>query len=483
MDNLDRKTAMSRNTLHAALLRFFDWRHLVAFGAACCLGLSLLFYLYVAVARALTAYVLFPLSLLLFGVMLWHGRLFRFTDIKLLLAAFVWMNISCLMNFNRVGMSECIPFYANACAIALLCYPLAYALDEKRRIRSLDWLAGVWIVPVACSSVVGIVLALTQKLLFRSSDSAPAGMYNGRLWLILDPNMYALLLCTALCLVLYLLLSRRGPFVKALLIAAGLSMLIALALTGNRTAKFALLPAAFFFAAIIIWKLMQKKSKCIRLLAASLAGVLFCALLLLGARGVTTGFNALMSTGTSAQTAMQDSGNTVQSVGSSEATMRDLSDTKNISSRFAIWRYALDQLFDEKDVLLRGATPALSLSMFMGPDLPYNHFHNAYLGVLLSYGMPGFLIMAAFLIYLLIQLFRLLFSARADLPLAIRFLPVILLPILIINLFEEMLFTRSFVSELDVWLGIIGGYTTVLARQWRQSDVPSAKRGCAALRR
>jgi len=138
--------------------------------------------------------------------------------------------------------------------------------------------------------------------------------------------------------------------------------------------------------------------------------------------------------------------------------------------RLDIWVYALERIPEEPDVLLRGATPVLSLELFIDPAAPYNHLHNAYLSVLLSYGIPGFLIMAALLLGLFVCLCRLLFSPRGDLPLELRLLPGLVLTMLAINFVESMLFTRDFISEFDVWLAIIGGFGVAFSRDyWKRA--------------
>lgn len=447
--------------LRALIRQFFSWRHLIPAGAACCLALSLLCYLYIGASRLLVSYILCPLSILLFVIMLVRGNVLRRPDIKLLLAAFVWLNLVYILNIGRLDIAAGFPYYANACAVALLCYPLAYALRPERRMKTFDLLAWLWTVPVACSAVLGIGLVLSGTVLYRQSDMAAAGLVGGRLALICDSNMYGMLCCIALCLVFYLLLGKRRPAVKVLLALAALCLFIALTLTDSRTSKFALLPVAFFFAAILVRRPLADRKKLFRLLVGALAGLAFCAVLLLASRAVNSGFNAVL---------LAREPETDESV--DRIAGRGLSDTNTASNRLKIWTRALDRLSDEPDVLLRGATPALTHEIFLDRSdgrASYNHLHNAYLAVLLGYGLPGFLLMLAFFVYLAVCACRLLFSARHDLPAAIRFLPTVLLAILAINLFEEMLFTRNFVSELDVWLGVIGGYTVVLSRAWRGS--------------
>lgn len=459
----------SARGVKALLRRFFAWKHLVLVGATACLALSLLCYLYISASRLLVACVLFPLSLLLFAFMLFKEKLLRWPDMKLLLAAFLWLSAVCVMNVGRAGAAN-FPYYANACAVALLCYPLAYVVRRERRQRTFDLLAGLWITPVACSSVLGVALALSGATLVRQSDGAVAGMVKGRLALICDSNMYGILCCLAICLILYLLLEKRRPLVRALLILAALSLFWALTLTDNRTSQLSLLLAAFFFAAILVCRIARNKSRLIRLLTAALAGMAFCVALWFGYQAVRAGTNRLASE--LAAASEPASGGETGTAVPETAIKRRGANTETLQLRLGIWTYALERLGEEKDVLLRGASPALTGELFLDTSghYVYNHFHNAYIGVLLAYGLPGVLLMLAFFAGLAVCACRLLFSKRRDLPDALRFLPVILLPVLAINCMEEMLFTRSFVSELDVWLALAGGYTVTLSREWRRPE-------------
>ncbi|MDO4573153.1 MAG: O-antigen ligase family protein, partial [Clostridia bacterium] len=362
----------------------------------------------------------------------------------------------------------------------------------ERRMKTFRRLAWLWSLPVALSAILGLWLALTGAMFVRQSDGAVAGVLAGRLYMICDCNMYGFLCCMALALVLYLLLERPRPLAACALTLMALLLYAALSLTDSRTAQLGLLPAAFLFAALIVWRLLRTRRGWLRPLAGAAAGLLFCAAVFFGFRLVVTGCDylsgelrqtvlspasspqepaeavALMaSVKAAAPSAPAKPAEIAQTAEAGELSSRGLGDTSTLAQRFGIWTYALERLPEEKDVLLRGATPALTHDLFIDPATSYQHLHNAYLAVLLSYGLPGFLLMLLFFVLLAVQACRLLFSRRPGLPLALRFLPALLLPILVINCAEEMLFVRNFVSEMDVWLAIISGYTFVIARECR----------------
>jgi len=393
---------------------------------------------------------LFPFSLILFGIMLVKKRLLRFPDIKLVLIAISWVTITYLLNLHRTSILQSFTYYTNLCVIAFLCYSFAYATSQEHREKFLRKLIWFWTIPIILSAIVALIFVFTGTTLFRTSDLAPMGIVNGRLWFICDPNMYGLLCCMAICLILYLMLCRYKTIIKVLLILSGFILLTALSLTDSRTSKYALLVAAFFFIVIVANNLLKKRKHIVRLFISIAISIVLCAMILLSFRVITDGSNFLMSK--------------FQRVASS-AAIRDYSNTTTVDQRFGIWRFALSKFSQEKDVWLRGATPALSHQIFLNPATQYNHLHNSYLSVLLGFGVPGFILMVAFLVYLITSLCKLLFSRQDDLAIHAKFLPIIILPILACGFMEEILFTCNFVSHLDVWLAIIGSYCVVVARE------------------
>lgn len=487
--------------------KLFSWENLLLLGTIACLALSLLVYQYIKASRILISYVGFPVSIILFCILAKRHHLLKNRDIWLLLIGLAWILVSSALNFGRAGIQDLLPPAATMFFVALLCYPLAHVITKERRVKTFRLLAWLWAIPVVCTTIIAIVLALSGTVLYRAADNAPLGLVEHRLWLICDPNMYGMLCCMALSLVLYLLLGNRRPAIRALLVFMALCLFVAISLTDCRSAMTALLIVAFFFAALVVWQLLRKKKNALRLLLGCLAGIAFCGVLLLGYRGVSSGFNALLSLSEKAQDnaseasastprdnvqalslPVKDAHNAAEAVivsvqgdtapsavsrrgktqSPASASTRGFDDTNTLQQRLGIWAYAIGRIPEEPDVLLRGATPALSLKLFLDPDARYNHLHNAYLSVLLSYGIPGFLIMAAFFIFLAVCLWRLLFSPRADLPLELRLLPGIVLAILAINFVESMLFTLNFISELDVWLAIISGFAVVFSRDYRK---------------
>lgn len=451
--------------------RLFSWENAVLLGAVICLALSLLVYQYIQGTRLLICYVGLPISIVVFCILLKQRRLLRFHDMRLLLVLLAWILACCILNINRASVREDLPYVAPIFTVALLCYPLAHIVPKERRVKTFNLLAWLWVIPVVCTAIVAIALALSGTVLYRA-DGAPMGLAGKRLWFICDPNMYGILCCTALSLVFYLQLAKRRSFVRALLTLMAICLFAALSLTDCRSAKTALLIVAFFFAALPIWQLLHKKKKAVRLLAGGLGGAVFCIALAFGYRGVSAGMNRLIAyrdgyVKVAAPTeSVQDDAGVMAAEDPETVAARGFQDMRNVDMRLGIWAYALGRVPDEWDVLLRGATPALVRSLFFDPELGFTHLHNAYLDVLLGYGIPGLIVLAVFILSLFTSLCRLLFSPRSDLPLQLRLLTGLVLAILAINFVESMLVTKNFISELDVWLMLIGGFAAAFSRDY-----------------
>jgi hypothetical protein len=58
-----------------------------------------------------------------------------------------------------------------------------------------------------------------------------------------------------------------------------------------------------------------------------------------------------------------------------------------------------------------------------------------------------------------------LFAKSAAVTDALRFLPVILIPILVVNCTEEMLFTRDTIQEANVWFALTAGFVFAASKK------------------
>ena len=122
---------------------------------------------------------------------------------------------------------------------------------------------------------------------------------------------------------------------------------------------------------------------------------------------------------------------------------REIEPDNPFNDRHIIWGGALRLLGSELRFLLTGTTTVLAPELtnrHTGPhDGPFfQHVHNIYLQTLVSWGVPGLAMLAAFLVLFLLAAFRVL--VRHDLPLALRLVPV---PTLYVMLCEMVdCFTR-----------------------------------------
>ena len=125
------------------------------------------------------------------------------------------------------------------------------------------------------------------------------------------------------------------------------------------------------------------------------------------------------------------------------------------SNRLIIWKSGLQALAEEPDILLRGR---LSEAVMDGPNriLPFPeniaHMHNSALQVLLTAGLPGFLLAAAMLLRLLYAGARLFFSTSPVYTLADRSLALPVIAMLPHFMVEIGLFTICDFRTLSYFL-------------------------------
>ncbi|MDO4573154.1 MAG: O-antigen ligase family protein [Clostridia bacterium] len=409
--------------------------------------MSLLWHFYGAAARALSLLGLFPLACMLFGALLYQKRSLSLPAVRVALAAGCWLICVYLLNANRVASISAAPYLTRVLTVLLLCLPLGALFDAGCRMKVLRFLCWIWLVPVACSAVLAVALALSGGSVILP-NGLRAGVFTGYFEFFGNPNMYAMHCCLAFCLCLYLLFEQRRPALLALLAVAALALYAALVVTNCRSAILSVFPVVFLYGAAAVSTRLPGKRLVIRLLLGALAGAALCLLLLLALRGMLFLLEHVRS----------GSGAAVPAASS-------FVDLQSMGLRVTIYRYALSRFGEAWDLILRGATPVPAYDMFLDPAMPYSNLHSAYLAILLYYGLPGLLLFLAFILYLAVCSCRLLFSRQPATPLSERCLPVLLLPILAINAVEEMLFARNFMSSAGVLLAIIGGYVVVLARE------------------
>ena len=112
---------------------------------------------------------------------------------------------------------------------------------------------------------------------------------------------------------------------------------------------------------------------------------------------------------------------TVSETDGAAVASRDLSDLDSFNGRTGIWLGTLKGIKEDPSILLTGTSPLISgqlMDPYFPPQAPDNNIHNSYLSWLVSYGVPGTLLLIAFLVLLAAASIKLTFGAfvRAFVP-------------------------------------------------------------------
>lgn len=134
-----------------------------------------------------------------------------------------------------------------------------------------------------------------------------------------------------------------------------------------------------------------------------------------------------------------------------------------MGGRVRIWNDVLSLLRDNPEILLTGVSAEKVLPRMSGRmSFAYGHLHNAFIEMLVALGIPGVLLMVAFLVLLAVRSVRLFFSGKEQASLADRFLPVILLACMVVAMLESIFFIMD-QKIFDVMFFVVAGYVTHLS--------------------
>lgn len=139
----------------------------------------------------------------------------------------------------------------------------------------------------------------------------------------------------------------------------------------------------------------------------------------------------------------------------STASTRGLSDFSTFNGRIDIWTGAIRGLKEHPDILLTGTTPLKSgeiIGSYFPANAPAGNFHNSYLGILVSFGVPGLVILLIFLIMLAKASIKLSFTKLTDFnTLEARIIPAFLLFTLAEGMMEVFLFIEWSLNYVWIW--------------------------------
>ena len=445
---------------------------------ACTVFLLLCFYMFWPVnfylAESLKKSYYMVVVPLLVGGVLYFRRLRDGVEFKLLVGYVLWFWLSRVLNGSPAldkdfqltfDLTLMLPFFA-----------LGPALSPKERRRFLDWLSAVVGGFYFLLGLICLTAFLQQRLYInpiteQNIGIGTDGVFNRINVFDIHANVTGCWFLTALFLMTYEFFACRKKLWRIPIVLAALVDYLVIAITYSRGVQVSA-ALAFGLLAVMLLKEPKRPRGVFRILLL-LASFAVCFLGTYKLFGVSAdGLNYLSN-----RIAYQESVEEAPSILAvretaeagvlsakkpADAGLLPLSQTEDAqpkwettdprawngsvnafsSGRIYIWKSALKAIADEPDVLLRGR---LSERVTAGtqPYLPFDlaHLHNSALQVLMTTGLPGFLMAAGMLLLMLVRCVKLLFSPSQKWTLADRSLAVPVMAMLLHFMVEAGLFT------------------------------------------
>ena len=433
---------------------------------------------------------------LLVGGVLYFRRLRDGIEFKLLVGYVLWFWLSRVLNGSPAldkdfqltfDLTLMLPFFA-----------LGLALSQKERRRFLDWLSAVvggfyFLLGLIC------LTAFLQRRLYinpiteQNIGIGTDGVFNRINVFDIHANVTGCWFLTALFLMIYEFFACRKKLWRIPIVLAALVDYLMIAITYSRGVQ---VSAALAFGLLAVLLLKElKRPRGVFWILLLLAGFAVCFLGTYKLFGVSAdGLNYLSNRIAYQESTTEEpstlAGRETAEAGvlsakkPAEASLLPLSQTEEeaqpkwektdprawngsvnaySSNRLAIWKSGLQALAAEPDILLRGR---LSEAVMDGPNriLPFSiniaHMHNSALQVLLTTGLPGFLMAAGMLLILLVRSMNLVFSSSQKWTSAERSLALPVMAMLLHFMVEASLFTICDFRTLFYFLmcGILLGF-------------------------
>ncbi len=340
-------------------------------------------------AKSVETLFLFPLCACFAAAALYTRSVNGELSFKVLCALFVWLAAASLLNSARADFSWNLQTLYGQLFCYGVCFALPLALDERRRDRVLSAVMALPLTLVTALSAFGIYVAIQYRNIdFYNTTGNVFGLdASSRLSFCCNPNFTGVICLTALifCGFIFAVCKKRLP--RILLSIAALVNFAALALSDSRTAIYAAAAAAAVAALRGALWLTRDKKLWLRVFAAALAALAAALAVMALSSGVKQGMRAFATQQQQADVAV---------------SQRE--DGTSSDERLAVWKKAFVALVHEPLTLLRGNSPVAAMS---GLDSDQPHFHNSFIQMLMSGGLPALALLLWVLVRLFLQCWRL----------------------------------------------------------------------------
>ena len=366
----------------------------------------------------------------------------------LLAAAMVWIVVRVIADRYVFYENDPQHIWVRAFSAWFLFYPVGSLLDREEMKKAVHWIAAVWVGTMVFLGIVGIVSVCNGVLVYTPNNATRIGMENNRLILAyycVTSAQNAVLACN---LALFVMFTTGHKWLRVLCGAAIALLFVALGLIDGTNGMLTLAVLLGMAAFVLVTNRLSPRT--VRGFAAGIAAALAVLLVCYNANtkvlncfevglGREVYVDQLLGRNQPApQEIPLPSELPPAQVEETQQIQRDPTHLKidaSLHGRTQIWKSALESLLsNEKNSLLIGCTPYGFDELIQTPELPYRvpTSHNIYLQVVLEWGLPGLVIMAAFLFLFVKSALRLLFGEGV--PLWERFVPCMA----IAGLFSEL---------------------------------------------
>ncbi|HWQ98881.1 MAG TPA: O-antigen ligase family protein [Clostridia bacterium] len=474
--------------------KVLSWRYIAAFTLAATIVLEVLFNLLPVDHDTLQLFWFFPAALLAASQLYFNLRVTRYVEIKLLLAFLVWGCVIIVLNYGRAQLVDSYEWFAATFTAIALCFALPYALEREGAKRVLLMLCAVTLIAAVLLSIASLI-AVFFKDIAAKLPSIFEGIVigDGRLNIDNHPNRSAPAPALGVILAGVLLAGVKKTWQRVLIVLLAVVCFVPLALTGSRTAILSAALAIGYEVALTLRNVLKGRIHtllrvCISLSVAAVSMFAFYQASMLTA-GVSNEIFARQQAQTVVQAAPEamalpeattlpeatpalpeataSAAEPAEEPGSDTVVTRDFSDADSFNGRTEIWSGVFRGLLENPKILLIGTGPTVAsavMSPYFPPNSPVGIFHNSLLGVLAAFGIPGLLLLLAFLIMSAVASIRVSFGKRVLQPLAVKLLPAVLLFTVAEGMMEDFLFALVTLNIVLVWFMIASGFVLRLSR-------------------
>lgn len=463
------------------------------FGATIVLAICLIIAVYQIyfekVSDMVLAYVLYPASISILALLVYTKKILKHAEVKVMGAFLFWVIIVLFLNDYRVSNALTSTWFYCTCVTSFICFGLPYSFSNKDIIELVRIISAVTVLAATILCTIGLISVFTGWIppIAIIKQGQFGIMDDGRLHLLWHPNSIAPICGISILASIFLFKYTKKLHSKILLSISIAICYLALALTDSRAGILSLCISLFFVLFLVFNVLLVKNRNTAWRIILCIGFSLVCVFLFYsGTSLIRKGANLLITTtvastlniDNSIETGIQPKVDTTATekpaiVNDQEesiitASTRGLSDFNTFNGRIDIWLGTIKGLKEHPDILVTGTTP-LKSGEIIGPYFPANapagNFHNSYLGILVSFGIPGLAILMAFLIMLARASFRLSFNNLTDpKTLANRIIPAILLFTLAEGMMEVFLFVEWSLNYVWIWFLFSAAIVFRLAR-------------------